>query len=270
MRNPLITWRRDRLLAPPFPDEWRDILRRNVSHYAYLTADERTRLENILRVVKAEKRWEAAGGLATLTDEITVTIAAQAALLLLGMDEPHYFPNLQTVIVYPAAYRVRDRATRDAGIVDETNGVRLGEAWSTGQVVLSWDDAQKGGQSAGDGHNLVLHEFAHTLDQMDGDSLGTPVLGSQEEYDQWYAVMNREFSALRRATWERRPTVLQSYGAENAAEFFAVATEAFFETPRALRRRHRALYAALCDFYGQNPAARILRYLRTNRRGITN
>lgn len=260
--------RRESITKEPFPEEWMEYVRGNVSHFGVLSENERTQLLDDLRIFRAEKSWEGAGGL-ILTDEITVTISALACLLTLGLPErDDYFRGVSTIIVYPAGYRVREtRRANPVGVMETGHSWRLGEAWRGGPVILSWADAQAGGQGAAQGSNVVLHEFAHKLDMEDGNAEGTPVLYSDAQYDEWHRVMNRAYDRLRgRLWWKYRglddDLVLDPYGATNAAEFFAVATEAFFERPRALRRRWRDLYDVLKDYYRQDPAARVIRYLR--------
>jgi MtfA peptidase len=189
-----------------------------------------------------------------------VTIAAQACLLLLGMDErrrTELFPNVETVIVYPSGYRARRRQSN--GIVESVEVEEmLGEAWSGDwPVVLSWDSVRRGGEDNHDGHNLVLHEFAHKLDMIHGGADGVPRLSTAAEYEEWAQVMSAAYRRLQYAVWENRDSVLSAYGAGNEAEFFAVATEAFFEKPLQMETDEPALYAALMGYYGQDTAARL-------------
>ncbi len=255
--------RRENLVGEPFPEAWLPFLDANVPHYAYLSEAEQSRLRDDLRIFREEKNWEGCGGL-TLTDEIQVTIAAQACLLTLGLENHDYYPKVESVLVYPAAYKAPEREVGDSGVVDErSSSVRLGEAWMSGQVVLSWADARAGGQNPGDGHNVVFHEFAHTLDMADGTVEGTPRLHSQAQYDEWYEVMTQEYERLIEESRQGgSPEVLSDYGANDAGEFFAVVTEAFFEKPRQLRRRHKRLYHVLRGYYRQDTAARVILHLR--------
>lgn len=256
MLLPWVRRRREALRTAPFPPAWEAYLAAHVAHWAWLNDAERTRLRGDLRILIAEKSWEGANGL-VLDDEIRVTIAAQASLLLLGWDEPHYFPNVTTVIVYPAGFRVR-RRDREGYIETESRVGLLGEAWGNDlPVILSWDDARTGGEDAADGHNVVLHEFAHKLDLMGGGAAGVPPLpGGTTAYDTWANVMSAEFRALRRSVWFGEPSPLDGYGAQDEAEFFAVATEAFFERPERLRRERPRLYELLRGYYRQDTAAR--------------
>jgi hypothetical protein len=140
------------------------------------------------------------------------------------------------------------------GVVSE-GFANLGEAWHQGPVILSWADAKRGGAEGSDGHNLVLHEFAHKLDMLDGAVNGTPLLESREQVEQWKNVMTREYIQLSRSAALGVPTVLSPYGATNPGEFFAVATEAFFERPAELASQHTELYDTLRGYYHQDPAS---------------
>ena len=196
--------------------------------------------------------FEGCGGL-ELTDEIKVTIAAQACLLLLHR-ETDYYPRLITILVYPHAYVAKSIEPIGGGVVLEGETARLGEAWKDGVVVLSWDDVRQGASDLHDGHNVVLHEFAHQLDQQDGSADGAPILEHRSQYVTWARVLSDEYDQLRRDTEKGRTDVLDEYGATNPAEFFAVATECFFEKPIQLRRKHPQLYEELKAYYRQDPA----------------
>lgn len=246
--------RRERLRRKPVPAEWLAIIRRNVPYWHLLAPPERQELLGHVAVLLAEKRFEGCGGL-RLTDEIRVTIAAQAAVLLLGR-ETDYYPTVRTILVYPHRY-VDERPRRQPdGTVIEGPQVRLGESWFRGPVVLSWDDVRRGAADIRDGHNLVFHEFAHQLDAESGASEGAPALGSRSRYLAWARVLGAAYDDLREDIRSRLPTLLDAYGATSPAEFFAVATECFFERPVALRRRHPELYEQLRTYYRQDPAAR--------------
>jgi Mlc titration factor MtfA (ptsG expression regulator) len=138
-------------------------------------------------------------------------------------------------------------------VVEEVD-VRLGESWHRGSVVLSWDDVQKGAADVHDGHNVVFHEFAHQLDISGGRGDNSQVVRSRSKYIAWARVLGRDYERLRRDVSTNKRTLLDRYGATNPAEFFAVATEAFFERPRELRKLHPELYGELKDFYHQDPA----------------
>ncbi|MGK0362659.1 MAG: Mlc titration factor MtfA (ptsG expression regulator), partial [Bradymonadia bacterium] len=237
------------------PAQWPRWLRKNVAAWRHLTDPERGALLNIIRVLVAEKDWEGCGGL-TMTDQIKVTIAAQAGLLLLGITHD-YYPNVHTILVYPNAYRLPQSDGRPG---EPMHRPVLGHASMRGPVVLSWRSAKAGGLAAKDGRNLVFHEFAHKLDMLDGVVDGTPPLLRRQQRA-WFAVMTREFEALRK---QRRKTVIDLYGATNVAEFFAVIVESFFEQPDRLARAHAELYAVLLDVFGQDTRAILARRARTD------
>lgn len=246
--------RRERLRAEPFPGEWLGILERNAPFAASLPESDRRELQGLIRVFVAEKHFEGCSGL-ELTDKIRVTIAAHACRLLLHRPD-RIFPRLITVLVYPSAYIAKAAEPLGGGVSLEGEQVRLGEAWKDGVAVVSWDDLVETIQGRNPGRNLILHEFAHILDMEDGAADGTPVLASRGQYASWAAIMEPEYERLRRDAQLGRYTVLDTYGATKPAEFFAVATEAFFEKPTVLARRHPELYAALREFYRQDPADR--------------
>jgi MtfA peptidase len=244
--------RRNRLRATPFPADWLAIIEKNVRFFASLPEADRLELEGLIQIFLAEKILEGCGGL-VLTDEIKVTIAAQACLLLLHRDTDIY-PRLTTVLVYPSAYVARSIKPVGSGLALEGENVNLGESWTNGIVVLSWDEVRAGASDVRDGRNLVLHEFAHQLDREDGTVDGTPLLDQRTHYVAWAGVLKAEYERLKRDSWLGRPTVLDEYGTTDPAEFFAVATECFFEKPRVLEKRHPELYAELKSFYRQDPA----------------
>jgi Mlc titration factor MtfA (ptsG expression regulator) len=250
-------WRRlsrAQVLAEPFPEEFRALLLSRMPIARYLGEAERTKLEALVRIFVSEKTFEGAGGL-QIDDEMRIVIAARACLLVLqrvDLDSPLY-PDLSSVVVYPSTYRVRE--TRQEGyVVIEGDETRLGESWTRGVVVLAWDAVVAGAATPGDGHDVVLHEFAHQLDVEDGTLDGTPELDSRERYAAWSRVASAEFSALREALERHQKTSLDAYGALNEPEFFAVAVETFYEKPHQLRRDHPDLYAELAAFFRLDPA----------------
>ena len=244
--------RRARIRAAPFPDAWSDILRRNVPLLSRLPATDRAELLGLVAVFCAEKHFEGAAGL-EVTDEMRVTVAAQACLLLLRRDVDNPYPALDTVLLYPRGWRTE--AQREVnGVVHAGDEARLGESWKRGLVILAWDATRRGAADDDDGQNVVLHEFAHQLDTEGGGADGAPTLPDRGMYGPWARVLGREYTALVAALERGRATTIDAYGATNPAEFFAVVTEAFFERPRWLRERHAELYAQLQDFYRQDPA----------------
>jgi len=245
--------RRKRLRSQPFPPAWLDIIHKNVPIYNRLPQADQLELQGHIQVFLAEKYFEGCAGL-DLSEEIRVTIAAQACLLLLHR-ETNYYPRLITILVYPHAYVARSVEPIGGGVVEEGETARLGEAWKDGVVVLSWDDVRRGTSDLHDGRNVVLHEFAHQLDLENGLADGAPNLEHRSRYVTWARVMSEEYEHLRRDTEQGRKGVLDEYGATNPAEFFAVATECFFEKPNQLRRKQTQLYEELKTYYRQDPAS---------------
>jgi MtfA peptidase len=249
---------REKLKSAPFPSHWKGILEDHFPFYARLPAEDRQELQGHIQVFLAEKRFEGCGGL-EVTDEMKVCIAAQACLLLLHR-ETDYYPGLRSILVYPSTYFVNTTRHVGAGVMQERQDSRLGEAWDSGAVVLAWDAVHAGTAKPDDGQNVVFHEFAHQLDFEDGRADGAPVLATEvpwyrrrSRYKAWARVLNGEYEKLRANNDEGKRTIIDEYGATNPAEFFAVATEAFFERPRALQKRHPALYEELKRFYRQDP-----------------
>lgn len=243
--------RRESLRAQPLSAEERALLDKNIPYLATLSAADRSELEGLVRIFLAEKSFEGCGGL-ELDDEIKLTIAAQACLLLLHRETDIY-PNVDAILVYPSAYRVPTEQ-HDGLVVIQEDQARLGESWQRGLVVLAWDHVLSGAAQPRDGQNVVLHEFAHQLDSEDGVMNGTPLLGARARYTSWAHVLGDEFEDLSQRLHAGRSSDIDPYGATNPAEFFAVLTEMFFEKPRALKRRHPELYAELAAFYKQDPA----------------
>lgn len=243
--------RRAKWLAQPFPSAWLEILKRNVAPYHGISTEEKAKLRDAVRVFIAEKNWEGCNGL-TVTDEMRVTIAGFACLLLLGLQHD-YFSHVLSVLIYPTDYRAPTKNNK-LGVVIETEDQRHGEAWYRGPVVLSWQDIQNDLSHSWDGENLVLHEFAHQLDMLDREVNGTPPLHSRAQAQRWKKVMTAEYHRLLHDARRGRPTVIDPYGATNEAEFFAVTTECFFDAPWQLRDEHHELYELLREYYGQDPA----------------
>lgn len=238
-------------LSPP--GAWSRILERNVPYYQRLPVEDQRELVGLVQIFLAEKEFEGCGGL-EITDEIRVTIAAQACVLLLHRATDLY-PMLQTILVYPHTYVAPENFHNPDGTVSEGGEARLGESWFRGPLVLSWDDVLQAAHDVRDGHNVVFHEFAHQLDSETGSTDGAPVLPKRSMYIAWARVLGGEYSALLDALEHHRQTVIDEYGATNPAEFFAVVTECFFENAVSLKTRHPGLYSQLVSFYKQDPAA---------------
>jgi Mlc titration factor MtfA (ptsG expression regulator) len=246
--------RRERARRRPFSAEWEAITAENVPYFRHLSEAERAEMRGHIQVFLDEKRFEGCGGL-YITDEIRVTVAAQACLLLLGRDTD-YYPSLKTILVYPHPFTVKTHHKLAGGAIEDSVEARRGESWSRGAVVLSWDEVRRGAADIHDGINLVLHEFAHQLDDESVHGDGAPALPRRSMYVAWARVLGGEYQHLIEDIASHRESVLRAYGATNPAEFFAVATEAFFEKPAALRARHTELYEQLMAFYTQDPASR--------------
>jgi Mlc titration factor MtfA (ptsG expression regulator) len=243
---------RRRLRARPFPKEWLALIQRHVVFFPNLSAMDRVELLGHIHVFLAEKRFEGCGGLA-ITDEVRVTIAAQACLLLLHR-RTDYFPGLLTILVYPSTYMVEEKRQIAEHVWEEGNTTRLGETGRRmGSLVLAWGAVKHGAADPSDGKNVVLHEFAHQLDYENHAADGVPELATREQQLAWSEVMRTEFASLRAADESGIPTLLDTYGATDPVEFFAVSVEAFFERPRALRARHPKLYVELQKYFRQNP-----------------
>jgi Mlc titration factor MtfA (ptsG expression regulator) len=243
--------RRKRLQAAPFPAEWLAVIERNVPLFLRLADADRRELLGHVQVFLAEKHFEGCGGL-EITDEIRVTIAAQACLLLLHRNTD-YYPLLSSILVYPGMYTVPVAFESPGGVVVEGFDELIGETWSRGSVVLSWEDVQSDAEDMNDGLNVTIHEFAHQLDEESGDADGVPLLEGRGRCAEWARVMKEAYEKLHRDIRGRRPTVLDEYGAEDPSEFFAVASESFFEQPAQLRREYPELYEQLKSFYRQDP-----------------
>ncbi len=254
-----VSLRRARVMREPFPEPWRAVLRRHMPLYAELRADTRERLEPRIQVLLAEVPFIGCGGL-VVSDEMRVLVAAQAALLLL--ERGYGFGTLRQVLLYPGHFVV-DRAEPGAGgLVHETRNVLVGESWRQGQVVLAWDAVLAGAADAHDGANVVIHEFAHQLDQEDGRADGVPFLGAgtgggaqarRRRLQRWAEVMNHEYRALQARLARGESGLIDAYAASAPAEFFAVVSELFFEKPAALAEAHPALFEEMRRCYRLDP-----------------
>ncbi|MFH2056927.1 MAG: M90 family metallopeptidase [bacterium] len=246
--------RRRRWRSEPLPPEWIEIIERNVPCYRYLKAAERLELHGHIQVFLHEKEFEGCEGL-EVTDEIRVTIAAQACVLLLHR-ETDYFPMMTSILVYPHHYFAHTVKRQPGGLVQERMQGRLGESWLRGPIVLSWDDVLRGAADPSDGHNVVFHEFAHQLDSESGAMEGAPSLPEATMYTAWARVLSNEYKSLLADLQRHHQPLIDAYGATSPAEFFAVVTEAFFEKPLQLKSRHPELYEQMRIFYQQDPASR--------------
>jgi Mlc titration factor MtfA (ptsG expression regulator) len=252
--------RRKKLTQAPFPALWEDIIYRNVAPYCLLEDAQRAHLRALIQVFITEKNWEGAGGL-ELTDEIRVTISAQACLLLLGL--PHnYYENVTAIIVYPSTVVPPQRKPGFFEIpfapVEIAQPI-IGQAFQRGPLIIIWDAALRGSRHPEAGHNVIYHEFAHKLDMLDGAADGTPPLRDRAEYRDWILTCSREYLRLKHDTEKGKTSFLNAYAATSEAEFFAVATEQFFDQPRLLIEHVPDLYRVLKEYYRQDPAERVSR-----------
>jgi Mlc titration factor MtfA (ptsG expression regulator) len=240
--------RRKRLLTTPTPTAWLPMLEATLPMIRSLSVEHRKQLFGKMQLFLSEKTFEGCGG-QEITEEIKVTIAAQACMLLLGRETKVY-PRLKTILVYPHTYQSGQK-----GLFGGDNGksARLGESWNCGVVVLSWNSVKGGARNFEDGHNVTFHEFAHQLDQEDGATDGAPTLEERSAYATWAQVFNHEYKALVKLTHRGKKDTMDRYGATNPAEFFAVATETFFEKPRQLKKKHPELYEELQYYYKVDP-----------------
>ncbi|MCW7537662.1 zinc-dependent peptidase [Aquabacterium sp. A7-Y] len=243
--------RRARICRQPFPAAWRTILRRRVPLAAKLPPPLQLQLKRHIQIFLAEKRFIGCAG-QPIDDEVRVTIAAQACLLQLNRAADHY-PRLRQVLVYPGAFVVDRVHSEPSGILREERQVLSGESWSQGQVILSWQDVLEGAAIADDGRNVVIHEFAHQLDQDKGSANGAPHQAGRLRRERWAAVLSAEYARLQASVAEGRAGLLSDYAATNPAEFFAVASEVFFEQGRELAEECPEVYRELSEFYRLDP-----------------
>lgn len=253
--------RRKKILQTPFPIDWQETLTEQVQHYLYLDQEERHHLQQLVQIFVAEKHFEGCGGL-EINDDIRIVIAAQACLLVLGLP-PFQYSQLESVLVYPTTVTIppsRQSIFSAGGAIVPDSQAVLGQAFLRGPVILVWDTVQRNARHPEQGHNVVYHEFAHVLDMRDGSADGTPVLYSRTLYRAWVETCSREYAALKDKTRKGERSVLDSYGSVHEAEFFAVATELFFDRPLRMRRDLPQLYNVLSAYYRQDTAAREQRF----------
>jgi Mlc titration factor MtfA (ptsG expression regulator) len=244
-------WRLKRALNAPFPGTWARVLEGNIRVYAALPEPLREQLRRLIKQFLHQKHFAGAGGL-EITDEIRVTIAAEACMLVLNRPSGVY-PQLRYIIVYPTTFIVDREESDEAGVVECGPLEMLGESWDEGKVILAWDSVLHGARNFEDGHNVVLHEFAHQLDSEFGGADGAPLLGGASSYAIWARVLSGEFEELQEDSRHGHRSLLDEYGATHPAEFFAVATETFFEKPRQMAKHHPELFEALRSYYRVDP-----------------
>lgn len=243
--------KRKNLRAQPFPASWRAVLQQRVPYVRRLPADLQLQLKQHMQVFLAEKAFIGCNGL-EITDEIRVTIAAHACLLILNRPSG-YYPNLRQILVYPDSFVVQRDQVDHIGLAHRTRAVLAGESWSEGQVILSWQDTLAGAAVVDDGQNVAIHEFAHQLDQESGSANGAPTLMRRAQRQSWSSVLGAEFATLQARVTRGAPSLFSDYGATDPGEFFAVISEVFFEQPTAFAEEHPALYRELSQFYQLDP-----------------
>lgn len=244
--------KRARLLKEPLPSHFLSILERNAGIYAQLPEDCKSELQGLINIFLDEKQFIGCDGL-EVSDEMRVTVAGLACILLLNRQTT-YFAGFSTVMMYPDAY-VATEVVFDGQLEVRRKVVRAGESWHRGPVVLSWKDVLRGAANVGDGYNVVLHEFAHKLDEENNGTNGLPVLTERGQYGEWALVLGREYESLESRAAHGKNKVLHAYGLTSPPEFFAVATESFFEKSVAMKKKLPDLYEQLRLFYCLDPAA---------------
>lgn len=251
------TWRRRRILraARLSGDSWRTVLAEIPLTHG-LSADEQRRLREWVILFLHEKDFSGAGGL-QVTETMRLAIAVQACLLILNLDLD-YYKGWVSIIVYPSAFRRRGTITDEYGIVHEDRRVLSGEAWQQGPVILSWYDTQHSTYSPG--ANVVIHEFAHKLDMLNGTVNGMPPLHKDMNWQTWAEDFSEAYELLQEQTGKGEPTVVDPYAAENPGEFFAVLSEAFFVAPQSIREVLPKIYAQLMAFYRQDTGRRLANF----------
>jgi Mlc titration factor MtfA (ptsG expression regulator) len=244
-------YRLKRALSAPFPEEWVEILERNIGIYRNLPMPLRLQLRQLIKQFLHQKHFSGAGGL-EVTDEMRITIAAQACMLQLNRNSGLY-AGLKYIIIYPSAFVVTRSETDASGVVSHGRKGLLGESWQNGKVILAWDNVLHGARNFVDGSNVVLHEFAHQLDSESGSTNGAPILVGKNCLRTWAGTFSEEFEELQRDAWKGKRSLIDHYGATNPAEFFAVATETFFEKPAQMARHHAELFEVLECYYRIDP-----------------
>ena len=243
--------RRKSITSKPFPKAWRLILKQRFPYFQSMPTDLQLQLKKHIQVFIEEKEFVGCDDF-VITDEVKVTIAAQACLLLLNR-KTDYYPKLKQILVYPYAFIVSKQQTDAAGVQHANRNVLLGESWENGKVILSWRNAAEGAADPFDGQNVVIHEFAHQLDQENGQANGAPTLRHITDYPSWSATLHQEFLQLQHCAQQHIPSLFNYYGATNPAEFFAVISETFFERPYEFNQKHHKLYQELSQFYQLDP-----------------
>ncbi|WP_437186281.1 zinc-dependent peptidase [Planctomicrobium sp. SH668] len=253
--NWLKSRRRAQILSNAISQRWKELISLRVPQVDFLKAAQREKLYRHTQIFVAEKNWEGLNGL-TLTEDMKVTIAAMMGLLVCGFREDEYFDHVLSILVQPGAYVAKSRQQIGTGMIIEGQQARAGEAWYRGPVIVSWEDVSATAENETFGHNVVIHEFAHQLDMLNGRIAdGDPIMESDAHFDRWDTVMGSEYNNLINRYQSGQRDVIDHYATTNRAEFFAVTTEMFFEAPTPLRYWHPEVYEQLSDFYRLDPAS---------------
>lgn len=248
----LVRKRRQRLRERPHPEGLEDVLARNIGLYSRLPRELQAELRGHVNVFLSEKRFRGEGG-QDITPEVMFTVAGAACILLLNKD-PSYFPGFSSILIYPETYETM-QVQRDGAVETHRRSRRAGESWHRGPVVLSWSDVLHGVSNSEDGYNVVLHEFAHKLDEENSGTNGLPILRDINHYKDWTEVLGREYQLLEDRVARHKNKVIDDYGLTSPAEFFAVATESFFEKAASMQRKLPDLYEQLRRYYAVDPAS---------------
>ncbi|MFT5756487.1 MAG: Mlc titration factor MtfA (ptsG expression regulator) [Alteromonadaceae bacterium] len=244
-------YQRNKIRKQPFKKQWRKIIQQRIPYFRQMPADLQLQLKQHIQVFLVEKDFVGCNGV-QITDEIKVTIATQACLLLLNR-KTDYYPKLQTILVYPRAFIKAQTIKGIDGVAYTQKQALLGESWDLGKIVLSWEDTLHGAEVTNDGQNVVIHEFAHQLDQENGRANGAPVLGRGQSYQDWSKVFAKQFAILQQQAKHGEPSLFSYYGATEPAEFFAVASEVFFEKSKQFSSKYPILYQQLAQYYKVDP-----------------
>ena len=244
-------YQRGKIRTQPFKKEWRKIIQQRMPYFRQMPTDLQLQLKQHIQVFLAEKKFIGCNGV-EITDEIRITVAAQACLLLLNR-KTDFYPKLKTILVYPRAFIKEQQNMQANGVLHTQRMALSGESWDFGKVVLSWQDAIDGAQIPNDGRNVVIHEFAHQLDQENGKANGAPILEKGQTYQCWSEVFSAQFEQLKKQAKTGTPSLFDYYGATNPAEFFAVASEVFFEQAKQFHHQYPKLYRQLTLYYQVDP-----------------
>ncbi len=243
-----LDWRERKLFQRPLPPHWQAVLGDRLPFYRQLSPPQRQKLEAKIQLFLQGKQFIGCNEFA-VTDEVRLLIAAQACYLALYLGSNPY-PRLDTILIYPDAFQVKQISSPDGYVVEEENTFRAGESWGrAGQLILAWGTIAWDLERWQDGHNVIFHEFAHQLDMGDGAMNGVPKLARNNDYQSWRSVFTAEYQQLLSQLENNLPTIIDPYGATNPSEFFAVVTETFFEKGEQLQRHHRQLYELLQKYY---------------------